>query len=206
MAIQGSPNTIYLATKNRHKAEELDALLSDFGWHVIAGGEVAPALAWDETGNTFLENARIKALALRQHLDGWILADDSGLEVEALNGAPGVHSSCFAGVDGDHAANNAKMTAELDRRGLQSSLARFRCTLLLLAPDETEQVFTGELSGRIELSARGTQGFGYDPLFIPEGHQHTLAEMTAEEKNAISHRGRAVANLKAFLVRFGIDS
>lgn len=195
MSYEHSPNIIYLATRNQHKAEELHTLLSPLGFQVRGCLDVAPDIRWDETGTTFLENARIKAHALRTVISDFVLADDSGLEVEALDQAPGVQSACYAGTDGDHQANNEKLIRELRARHVSNSRAQFRCTLLLLDPNGTEHIFEGLLKGQIVTEYAGTGGFGYDPYFIPDGYSNSLATMDIHQKNAISHRGLAVAKL-----------
>ena len=199
MSEQAPEKVIYLATRNAHKVEELNALLQPLGWRVRSCVDVAPDVRWAETGTTFVENARIKAVALRAKIEGYILADDSGLEIDILNGEPGVQSACYAGVDGDHKANNEKLVSELKKRNADESPARFRCTLLLLTPSESEHIFEGVLEGTIRKEHSGLQGFGYDPHFVPHKTDRALAQMSADEKNAISHRGLAVAKLLEFL-------
>ncbi len=151
----------------------------------------------EEDTGTFLGNARKKALALRARLPAgaWALADDSGLCVDALDGAPGVESAYYAGPQGDGAANLRKLLATLrdvpdERRG-----AHFRCVLLLLGPDGEEHSFEGRCPGRLLREARGGAGFGYDPIFVPEGFTQSYAELGDDVKNRISHRARAWAEL-----------
>lgn len=186
---------LILATRNRHKLDELLALLDVPGLHLIAAADVPGAPEVEEDGVTFEANAIKKAVALARHAHAWAMADDSGLEVDALGGAPGVYSARYAGAHADHAANNAKLLSELadapDRR------ARFRCVIALASPDGEARCVEGRVEGRMAEALSGIGGFGYDPLFVPEGFTRSFAEMPAAEKNAISHRGRAVAAARA---------
>lgn len=184
--------TIHLATGNRHKAAEFQRLAEDskLAVEVVAAGKM-PAVA-EDTG-TFVGNARQKAAALKALLpaDALVLADDSGLCVDALEGAPGVESAYFAGPQGNAAANLAKLVATMravpaGRRG-----AHFTCVLVLLGPAAREEVFAGRSAGVLRLEPAGGAGFGYDPLFVPDGFTRTYAELGDAEKNRISHRARA---------------
>ena len=149
-------------------------------------------------GETFAGNARLKARALAaRHPGAWILADDSGLEVAALGGAPGVRSARYAGRDGDTLANNALLLKNL--KGVSDRTARFTCAIVLIDPEGREHVVEGHCPGRILESPAGAGGFGYDPLFVPDGRDRTFAELPPEEKNAISHRGRALAAARRIL-------
>ena len=143
---------------------------------------------------TFEENATLKASAVSKQTNIPVLADDSGLEVDALNGRPGIFSARYAG-DHDDAANNAKLLSELAGIPLEKRTATFHTTLVLMKPDESKLVVNGELRGQILAVPRGNNGFGYDPLFWVPEKQKSLAEMTSEEKNEISHRGRASQKL-----------
>lgn len=187
---------LIIATKNAHKAAEIAAILPpDCVIRTLADYPHLPAA--EETGSSFAENAAQKALALSARVQGRVLADDSGLCVDALGGQPGIYSARYAGVHGDDAANNRKLLAELS--GLQARApfsARFVCALCLAEGGRVVSEFQGTLEGRITLHPRGTHGFGYDPLFVPQGYaQETLAELPAEVKNRISHRARALALL-----------
>jgi XTP/dITP diphosphohydrolase len=145
---------------------------------------------WDECGTSFVENARIKARFVAKFTAGsFVLADDSGLEVEALNGRPGVYSSSFGGVEGNHQLNNQRLMAEM--AGVKNRSARFVCQLCLLTPTRSEFLFAGECRGKIVENPQGKGGFGYDPLFVPEGYDQSFASLGTEIKNALSHRGRA---------------
>lgn len=201
--------TVILATNNAHKADEISHALDFDGWRFMtlreAGIESDPV----EDADSFLGNARIKAKAAweaAQELNDTlgavcVLADDSGLEVDALDGAPGVYSSRFAGDDGNDAANNEKLLAELAGVPDEERTARFVCTLVFLDEHGEETVARGTIEGRIDHELRGAEGFGYDPLFLPDEYAGdlTLAEVPQTAKNAISHRGNALRSLKETL-------
>lgn len=153
----------------------------------------------EETGTTFLENATLKAEGISRRVEGWVLSDDSGLEVDALGGAPGVWSSSFGGEEGNHAKNNARLMEEMENA--ENRRARFRCTMVLARDGVARASFSGVVEGEIIRRPRGGFGFGYDPLFIPEGHDLTFAELGDEVKNTLSHRARALAQVAAFLER-----
>jgi XTP/dITP diphosphohydrolase len=191
------PPRLILATRNAHKTGEIRSMLEGrFEVGDVTGLADFPQI--EETGTTFLENARLKALGISRWMpDAWVLSDDSGLEVDALGGAPGVWSSSFGGEEGNHARNNARLLTELE--GVAARRARFRCTMVL-AKDGIEQAhFHGTVEGRVITAARGTGGFGYDPLFIPEGYEETFAELGEQVKNSLSHRARALAKVIRFL-------
>ena len=182
---------IVLATHNRNKVREISQMLP--GWEVAAEDSGA-----EETAETFAGNARLKAVALAaRHPGAWVLADDSGLEVAALGGAPGVRSARYAGRDGDTPANNALLLRNMD--GVEDRRARFTCAMVLFDPNGHEHVVERHCEGRILAAPSGAGGFGYDPLFVPDGHERTFAELSPEEKNAISHRGRALAAVRRIL-------
>jgi XTP/dITP diphosphohydrolase len=190
-----------VATANAHKVRELAALLDGLPVELVArpaGVEMPP-----ETGNTFLANARIKARAIAQATGEVALADDSGLEVDALGGDPGVFSARYAGEGASDADNNAKLLAELSGIHGPNRRARFRCVLALVGPDGKELTADGRCEGFVLHAERGAGGFGYDPLFQPEGDTRSLAEYAEAEKNAISHRGRAARKLREMLERLG---
>jgi XTP/dITP diphosphohydrolase len=180
---------LILATRNAHKTEEIRHILGDrFEVLDVTSFPDLPEIV--ETGTTFLENARLKALGISRHIDGWVLADDSGLEVDALGGAPGVWSSSYGGEEGNHAKNNLRLTREM--AGKEQRTARFRCTLVLAKDGAERAVFTGTVEGLIAGSPSGNGGFGYDPLFIPEDHTTTMADLGAEVKSTLSHRAQAI--------------
>lgn len=194
---------IILATRNEAKAAEIAEILK--GEAVIrpltpADGVVLPP----EDGVTYEENARIKAAAVMRALGAPALADDSGLEVEALGGLPGVHSSRYAGGGGD-AANNAKLIEALRTTPPAARGARFVCVAALVLPDGGVFKARGDVAGRILNEPRGRGGFGYDPLFVPEGYDRTFGEMTPRQKNALSHRARAFAAMGSIISRLRRD-
>jgi XTP/dITP diphosphohydrolase len=183
---------LYVATHNQHKIREIGEILS--------GIEIVPddPAGVVEDAPDFAGNALIKVRAIaKSHPGEWCMADDSGLEVEALGGEPGVRSARYAGGHGDTAANNELLLRNLE--GVDNRAARFVCSIALVSPDGREFSVEGSCRGRIIESAAGAQGFGYDPLFVPEWYEQTFAELSAEEKNALSHRGRALAAARKVL-------
>lgn len=193
---------IVLATNNQHKADEISHVLGmddlEFVTLAEAGIESDPI----EDADTFEGNARIKALAAREAAGGVaVMADDSGLEVDALDGAPGVYSSRFAGEDGNDSANNALLLERLKDVPDEDRAARFVCTLVFIDEDGTELVARGSVEGKIGYEERGSEGFGYDPLFFPDEYngETTFAEVPQSEKNVISHRARALRKMKELL-------
>ena len=189
---------VVLATRNAGKLAEVVAIVGPAadvaGLEALAVIELPP-----EDGDTYEENALVKGRAVTRAADVPALADDSGLEVDALGGAPGVRSSRYAGPACDPVANNDKLLCELDGVPASARGARFVCVAALVIPDGREWLARGEVEGRIADGSRGTGGFGYDPLFIPAGYECTFAEMTSEEKNEISHRTRAFQAIITFL-------
>lgn len=188
-------NRLLIATRNAHKLAEIRTILDLPDFEIVGADEIAGLPEVEEDAETFEGNALKKARTLRDASGLWTLADDSGLEVDALNGAPGVYSARYAGEPTDSAANNRKLLAAL--AGRTDRTARFRCVIALAAPDGREWTVDGRCEGRIALAPSGAEGFGYDPLFVPEGHTISFAEMSSAEKNAISHRGRALAKAAA---------
>lgn len=187
---------IVFATNNAHKLAEVRAVLGN-GYELLTLSEVGITEEIPETGTTLEENASLKARYVYERTGLDCFADDTGLEVEALNGAPGVHSARYATDGHDFKANNRKLLAELS--GQSNRKARFRTVISLMLSGREQQV-EGIVEGRITEGESGAEGFGYDPLFIPEGHDRTFAEMTADEKNSMSHRGRAVEALRRLLI------
>jgi XTP/dITP diphosphohydrolase len=191
---------LVLATANRDKAREIADVLSAF--ELVSRPNEVPDV--DETADTLEDNARLKAEALCEATGEAAVADDTGLEVEALDGQPGVYSARFAGPDATYADNVAKLLTELD--GMENRRARFRTVALVRFPDGGEVVAEGAVDGLIATVPRGADGFGYDPVFIPDGGDgRTFAEMTLAEKQAVSHRGRAFEALAELLLRCGDD-
>jgi len=191
---------LIIATRNAHKTAEIRDVVGD-SFVVLDTRSFPECPTINETGTTFLENARLKALGISALLKGWVLSDDSGLEVDALGGAPGVWSSSYGGEEGNHALNNQRLMREMAGRSPRS--ARFRCTMVLARDGREEAHFSGTVEGRIIDELRGSQGFGYDPLFIPEGHEQTFAELGAEVKSGLSHRARALRQVVEYLLRQG---
>jgi len=190
---------LLIATKNAHKTTEIRSILGD-GWDVTDLNAHPQLLSPEETGATFADNAAIKALAASRLFPGLVLADDSGLEVNALAGAPGVRSARYAGDHAKDADNRAKLLRELDGVRGKARTARFRCALALAEGGEMRATFDGAIEGVIINAERGEGGFGYDALFVPEGHCETFAQLSNAAKNHLSHRGRALAAALPFLL------
>lgn len=191
---------LLLATKNAHKVEELKHLLKGLNVEVSSLADYPSVQDVVEDGDTFLANARKKATYAAKTLHKWALADDTGLVVEALGGQPGVLSARYAGGQGDYAANNQKLLAELREVPDCRRHAVFVCCMVLFSPDGREWEVEGRLEGRIVRGLKGDRGFGYDPLFFIPGKDKTLAELTMDEKSAISHRGQALEKMRKILV------
>jgi XTP/dITP diphosphohydrolase len=196
----GPPNRkrVAVATRNKGKLVEIRHALGPLGWELVAAGDLGSLPRVRETGETFFDNALLKANAYRKHFGGIAtLADDSGLEVDALNGAPGVRSARYAGERATDADNNAKLLRALADLPIDKRTARFRSAIVFVDEDGSVTQVTGVCEGVIGVEPRGRGGFGYDPLFLPEATPgRTMAELTLKEKSAISHRGDA---LRAFL-------
>jgi XTP/dITP diphosphohydrolase len=188
---------IIIATGNAGKVREIGEILSDFPVHLTSLRD-----HWDpmpeipETGESFLENAFQKATWVYSQKQCWVLADDSGLEVDFLHGEPGVRSARYAGDGAGDGANNAKLLAMLKNAPTGKRTARFRCVMVLKMSGTDHCAAEGACDGRIGFAARGLGGFGYDPLFFPDGHVQTFAELSPEIKNSLSHRGKALQELK----------
>jgi XTP/dITP diphosphohydrolase len=189
---------VVVASSNHGKLAEIRSTLDVPGWRFVAAGELDEE--WpspEEDGETFVANARIKAIAAAERFGMLALADDSGLEVDALDGEPGVYSSRYAGPCATDEENNRRLLLALQDVAGPERTARFRCTIVLRAPDGAETVASGTCEGRIGLQPRGQHGFGYDPLFEPDATPgRTMAELSLAEKNAISHRGAALRALR----------
>jgi XTP/dITP diphosphohydrolase len=194
---------IVLATHNNHKRDELQAVLREelaSDVEIVTLDEITPAIGEiDEPGSTLEENAIIKARVVHDRTGLPTVADDTGLEVRALNGAPGVYSARYAGLDATYNSNIDKLLAELGPHEDRS--ARFRTVVAFIDAKGNEELFDGEVQGIILVTRRGDSGFGYDPVFAPaeDSEERSFAEMTSEEKNRISHRGRALRKLTAHL-------
>ena len=195
---------LVIATHNAGKLKELRELLVPYAIEAVSAGELALAEP-EETGTSFRDNARIKAVAAATSAQRAAFADDSGLAVEALNGAPGIHSARWAGPQKDFAGAMARIARALAERGAvraQERRARFVCALCVAWPDRHLEEFEGVIDGTIVWPPRGDAGFGYDPIFLPDGHSRTFGELTSEEKHGLppvgsglSHRARAFLKL-----------
>ncbi len=192
---------LLIATRNAHKAREFARILPpQFELKTLADFPDAPDP--EETGATFAANAAIKAESISAVFPGLVVSDDSGICVDALGGMPGVYSARYAGTHGDDEGNNRKMLAELAAKPESEKpfTARYVCAISVAKEGRELASFIGTVEGQITLNPRGTGGFGYDPLFIPAGYDCTMAELPAEEKNAISHRGEALRKFEAWLL------
>lgn len=190
---------LVLASRNKGKLAELKTLLAGLPWQISSLEDFPEVPAVEEDGASFRENALKKALVVATTLRMWALADDSGLEVDYLNGAPGVLSARFAGEHGDDAKNNEKLLALLAGVPWTQRTARFRSVLAFVSPDGDAWTTEGTCEGIIALAPRGTAGFGYDPLFYLPEYGLTMAELPAEKKNQISHRAVAIRKFRAYL-------
>jgi XTP/dITP diphosphohydrolase len=187
---------LVVATRNAHKVEEIRAILTDY--EVCDLSVISDPPLVEETGTTFLANATLKALAISELTDALVLSDDSGLEVDALGGDPGVFSSRYGGEDGNDALNNDKLLRELSEE--TNRRARFRCVIVLARGGESLADFAGAVEGWILKAAQeGEGGFGYDPLFVPDGHEESFARLGEEVKNTMSHRSRALDGVRGWL-------
>jgi len=185
---------IVVATANQHKVEEYRQLIGHQKIELRSLADYPAYPGVEENGSTFAENASIKALSACKYCDVPAFADDSGLEVTALGGRPGIHSSRYAPTDAERIA---KLLGEL--KGVSDRSARFVCVIAIAANGEVIETFEGEVKGRIIDTPRGTNGFGYDPIFVPDGMDKTFAELTQEEKNQISHRANAYRKALEFV-------
>ena len=184
---------LVIATENKHKGEEIAAILrEEMRLEVRTLADFPGVTLPPETGSTYRENAVQKALAAAKATGHWAMGDDSGLEVDALGGAPGLYSARFAGEGVTYADNRKKLLDLLGDRSDDQRTARFICTIAVASPDGAVEVVEGRCEGRITRRDVGAGGFGYDPIFFLPAHNKTFAELSSEEKNRISHRGRAV--------------
>jgi len=192
-----TPSRLVLGTGNAGKVDELRALLADLPIEIVPGHTLDAPPDVEEDADTLTGNAQKKAAAYHDHTGLPALADDTGLEVAALDGRPGVHTARFAGPDCTPEDNKKKLLAVLD--GIEDRRARFRTVVALVSPDGPARTFEGVCEGTITTAPRGDGGFGYDPLFRPHGYDQTFAEMPADAKNKISHRRKALDALRQFL-------
>jgi len=189
------PYQLVFATNNRHKLDEVAAKIGD-KFKLLTLDDIGCTDDIEETGSTLNDNASIKSHYIFEHYQLDCFGDDSGLEIDALNGEPGIYSARYAGTHGDHDANINKVLAKLGNE--TNRTARFRTVISLIWKGE-EHFFEGTVEGTIRHERSGAKGFGYDPIFQPDGYDVTFAEMSMDEKNAISHRAIAMENLLAFL-------
>lgn len=194
---------ILIATKNEGKVAEFKALFEQYHTQVISLLDLPNEIEdVEETGDTFEENAQLKAEQISALLDVPVLADDSGLVIDALDGRPGVYSARYAGLAKNDQDNNNKVLQELKQIPMENRTARFVCVLAVARPGMETFFVKGTCEGKISYSEKGTNGFGYDPIFIPEGYSETMAEMNPDQKNQLSHRGRAITQLNEWLRTF----
>jgi XTP/dITP diphosphohydrolase len=184
--------TLIIATRNAHKTKEIRQMAGD-SYIVRDANDFHDFPQVEETGTTFLQNATLKAEAISSCVDGFVLSDDSGLEVDALDGAPGVWSSSYGGEEGNHARNNQRLLDDMRLVPQEMRSARFVCVMVVARDGKALAHFRGSVEGRILLAPSGEEGFGYDPLFAPIGHEVSFAALGAEIKNQLSHRARALS-------------
>jgi len=189
---------IFIASKNKGKISEIRSYLTGFGIEVFSMLDSHEIHDIEETGDSFEDNALLKAKAVYEIVKIPVLADDSGLEVDLLDGKPGIYSARYSGINANDSSNNEKLLAELGNSPEDRRTARFRCVLCLY-DGENSRFFDGVCEGRIDFSIKGNNGFGYDPLFIPSGYSNTFGELSNEVKSRISHRAKALLSLKKYL-------
>jgi XTP/dITP diphosphohydrolase len=192
--------SIVIATSNTHKLDEIKSILGNQSWQILSLQDFPEIDSIAETGSTFQDNALLKARTVFQHTSLITLADDSGLEVDALAGAPGIISARYAGLQHDYPANNQKLLKELQQVPAGQRGAQFCCVVAIVGND-IEKIVEGIVRGHIIQEPRGTGGFGYDPLFVPDGYEKTYAELGEEIKNRISHRAIAFQKARTFIER-----
>ena len=197
---------IIFATGNAGKVKEIQKIMADTGREVLSMKEAGIVANPEENGKTYEENALIKARAVAALIDQIVMADDSGLEVDALNKEPGIYSARYMGEDTSYAIKNANIIERLNGVSDEKRTARFVCAIAAVLPDGTELTTRATIEGRIGYEEKGTNGFGYDPIFYVPEYGKTTAELSEEEKNAISHRGKALELMKEELKKYeGID-
>lgn len=188
--------TVIIATQNKGKAKDFEAIFKPYGVEVLTLADVAPDMDVEETGTTFEENAILKAEAVAERLNKMVIADDSGLQIDALNGEPGVYSARYAGLEKSDEANMQKVLENLKDVPDEKRSARFYCALAVAGPNMETKTFFGTCEGVILHEKRGTNGFGYDPIFYVTHLKKSMAELSPEEKGKISHRGNAIRKLE----------
>lgn len=181
---------LIVATNNKHKAQEIKDMLNGLEFEVLSLMDIGIDIDVEESGSTYAENALIKAMALRNLTDGWILADDSGLEIDALDRAPGIYSARYLGEDTPYMIKNSMILDKLEV--IDDRSARFVCSIALVFEDGSYWITVNKCEGSISDSIQGINGFGYDPIFIPQGYSQTFGVLPVEIKNSISHRAKAL--------------
>jgi XTP/dITP diphosphohydrolase len=200
----GMKMEIVLATRNTKKVEEIKRAVGDMPISIMTIDDFPGCPEAEEDGITFQENAVKKAIAVAYYTGKPSLADDSGLEVYVLNNAPGILSSRYSGEGADDSKNIEKLLNEMRAIIDEKRNARFVCCLALAFPDGRLEIFTGQVEGKIGREQKGSHGFGYDPIFYPKGHDRTFAEMSADEKDSLSHRGEALREFQKYLKSRGM--
>lgn len=195
-------NEIVFATGNKGKVKEIQEILKDLNYEVLTMKEAGIEIAIDENGKTYEENALIKARSVAQHTDAIVMADDSGLEVDAMDKAPGVFSARFMGEDTSYRIKNAEIIKRLEGKEGAERSARFVCAIAAVFPDKSEVTTRATIEGQIGYEERGENGFGYDPIFYVPEFGKTTAQLSPEEKNQVSHRGKALRLMKEELVKY----
>lgn len=191
---------IIFATKNNHKMKEIREILDGLGYEILSMTEAGVDIEVVEDGTTFEENALIKSRTIRDHVkNAIVLSDDSGLEVDYLNGQPGIYSARWMGEDTSYDIKNQKLLNLLEGVPEEDRTARFVCALAAAFPDGTDKVVRGTIEGIVGYASAGENGFGYDPIFFVPEYKCTTAEMTPEQKNEISHRGKALRMIAEYL-------
>ncbi len=192
-----SRKTLIVSTDNKHKIMEIKDIMNDMPITILSKTEAGYGdIEVIEDGNTLEENAMKKALEIAEKADAIVIADDTGLFVDKLNGEPGVYSSRYSGENATYSDNNKKLLAELEGVPLEQRTAKFKTTIAVVLEDKSVKLVSGECSGKIGFEGKGENGFGYDPLFIVDGYDKTFSELGEEVKNSISHRAKALMNLK----------
>lgn len=181
---------LIVATNNKHKAQEIKDMLVGLEFEVLSLMDIGIDIDVEESGSTYAENALIKAMALRDLTEGWILADDSGLEIDALDRAPGIYSARYLGEDTPYMIKNSMILDKLE--DIDDRSARFVCSIALVFEDGSYWITVNKCEGSISDSIQGINGFGYDPIFIPQGYSQTFGVLPVEIKNSISHRAKAL--------------
>ena len=195
-------NKIIFATGNKGKVKEIQEILRDLNYEVLTMKEAGIEIAIEENGKTYEENALIKARSVAQHTDAIVMADDSGLEVDAMDKAPGGFSARFMGEDTSYRIKNAEIIRRLEGKEGDERSARFVCAIAAVFPDKSEVTTRATIEGRIGHEEQGENGFGYDPIFYVPGFEKTTAQLSPEEKNQVSHRGKALRLMKEELMKY----